>query len=182
MMPDVISGKTGYTSQAGYCYVAALESEGRKYTIALLACGWPNNRTYKWSDAKTLFSYGKEHYRKEEIVFPAEAADILVVNGRRKNATLADWGKQVYIAVEMNSDAENTTYLLAENEQLAYETTLPDKIYHAVKSQDMVGKTQCSLNEDIIAECRIRAAGECELWDFSALFQCFCEAFLQKSA
>jgi hypothetical protein len=82
----------------------------------------------------------------------------------------------------MTAESPSTSYLLAENEQLEYETILPDKIYHAVKSQDMVGKTQCLLNEDIIAECRIRAAGECELWDFSALFQCFCEAFLQKSA
>jgi D-alanyl-D-alanine carboxypeptidase (penicillin-binding protein 5/6) len=181
MMSDAISGKTGYTSKAGYCYVAALESEGRKYTIALLACGWPNNRTYKWSDAKALFSYGKEHYRKEEIVFLSDYADITVVNGRRTNATLRDWGKVVWISVKMTTDSPDTSYLLAENEQLEYETILPDKIYHAVKSQDMVGKTQCLLNETVIAECIISAAGECELWDFSSFFQCFCDAFLFKN-
>jgi D-alanyl-D-alanine carboxypeptidase (penicillin-binding protein 5/6) len=180
MMSDAISGKTGYTSKAGYCYVAALESEGRKYTIALLACGWPNNRTYKWNDAKVLFSYGKEHYRKEEIAFPSEYADITVVNGRRTNATLDDWGKTVSISVKMTADSPDTSYLLAENEQLEYETILPDKIYHAVKSQDMVGKTQCLLNETVIAECRISAVGECELWDFSSFFQCFCDEFLFK--
>ena len=55
MMDHVITGKTGYTSKAGYCYVAALEEGGRHYAIALLACGWPNHKNYKWSDAKTLF-------------------------------------------------------------------------------------------------------------------------------
>ena len=62
MMDHVITGKTGYTSKAGYCYVAALEEGGRHYAIALLACGWPNHKNYKWSDAKTLFQYGMDAY------------------------------------------------------------------------------------------------------------------------
>lgn len=62
MMAGALTGKTGFTGNAGYCYVGALESEGRTYIIALLACGWPNNKTYKWSDAKKLFNYGKENF------------------------------------------------------------------------------------------------------------------------
>lgn len=61
-MEGVLSGKTGYTNKAGYCYVAALEQEGERYCIALLACGWPNNKNYKWHDAKELFTYGLENY------------------------------------------------------------------------------------------------------------------------
>ena len=67
-MDGVLSGKTGFTSKAGYCYVAALEQGEERYTIALLACGWPNNKTYKWKDAKQLFTYGLETYDKQEIV------------------------------------------------------------------------------------------------------------------
>lgn len=58
----VISGKTGFTNQAGYCYVGALRHEDNIYIIALLACGWPNNRNYKWRDARLLFRYGTENY------------------------------------------------------------------------------------------------------------------------
>jgi D-alanyl-D-alanine carboxypeptidase (penicillin-binding protein 5/6) len=181
MLPEVISGKTGFTSKAGYCYVAAMESEGRKYTIALLACGWPNNRTYKWSDAKLLFSYGKAYFRKEEIVFPKTAAKLLVVNGKKRGATLKDWGEPVYITAECRSDTTGISCLLSETEQYAYETVLPDKIYHAVKSGDMVGKTQCYLEEELMTECKILAAEDCELWDFSALLQCVFEVyFLRK--
>ena len=50
MMEGAISGKTGFTAKAGYCYVAAFERDGERYCIALLACGWPNNKTYKWKD------------------------------------------------------------------------------------------------------------------------------------
>ena len=47
MMDGALSGKTGFTGTAGYCYIGALEREGRTYIVALLACGWPNNKTYK---------------------------------------------------------------------------------------------------------------------------------------
>lgn len=52
-----ISGKTGFTTKAGYCYVAAVEKDGRKMCLSLLGCGWPNNKNYKWADAKTLVAY-----------------------------------------------------------------------------------------------------------------------------
>ena len=46
MMDGAISGKTGFTGDAGYCYVGALQSEDRTFVVALLACGWPNNKNY----------------------------------------------------------------------------------------------------------------------------------------
>lgn len=30
--------------------------------VALLACGWPNNKNYKWADTKTLVQYGLDQY------------------------------------------------------------------------------------------------------------------------
>ena len=52
-----ISGKTGFTTKAGYCYVAAVEKDGRRLCLSLLGCGWPNNKNYKWADARTLVEY-----------------------------------------------------------------------------------------------------------------------------
>lgn len=81
MTEGVISGKTGFTNDAGYCYVCAVKSEGRTFIIALLGCGWPGNKTWKWKDALTLLQYGKENYRLHTIVplqfeaeIPAEGA------------------------------------------------------------------------------------------------------------
>ncbi|MCM1187858.1 MAG: serine hydrolase [bacterium] len=62
MMDGVISGKTGFTNKAGYCYVGALERDGRTFVVALLACGWPNHKTYKWSDTGKLMQYGIDNY------------------------------------------------------------------------------------------------------------------------
>ena len=67
MMDGVISGKTGFTGKAGYCYVGALEQEGECYIVALLACGWPGNKNYKWSDCKKLMTYGLKEYEIFEL-------------------------------------------------------------------------------------------------------------------
>lgn len=64
MMEGVISGKTGFTNKAGYCYVGALEEDGRCYIVALLACGWPGNKNYKWSDCRKLMEYGVKNYER----------------------------------------------------------------------------------------------------------------------
>lgn len=62
MMEGAVSGKTGFTNKAGYCYVGALERDGRTFVVALLACGWPNNKSYKWSDTRKLMQYGIDNY------------------------------------------------------------------------------------------------------------------------
>lgn len=67
MMEGTLSGKTGFTGNAGYCYVGALKDNDRFFTVALLACGWPNNKGYKWKDTRTLMEYGVENYEFHEF-------------------------------------------------------------------------------------------------------------------
>lgn len=81
MMEGALSGKTGFTSDAGYCYVGALERDGRTFVVALLGCGWPNHKTYKWSDCKTLFSYGIENYEYETFTQPLGSWEYAVEGG-----------------------------------------------------------------------------------------------------
>ena len=54
-MEGAISGKTGFTAKAGYCYTGALERDGKCLIVTLLACGWPNHKNYKWTDAAKAF-------------------------------------------------------------------------------------------------------------------------------
>ncbi len=48
--------KTGYTSQAGQCFVGAAVKDGRELIVVIMHCGFTKNE--KWIDAKTLFEYG----------------------------------------------------------------------------------------------------------------------------
>lgn len=101
MMEGVISGKTGFTNKAGYCYVGAMEREGRVFIVALLACGWPNNKSYKWSDTKKLMEYGAIHYRWQDLsdsalLYDEELPDIPVAEGQTRYI-----GQQARVAVKI---------------------------------------------------------------------------------
>lgn len=68
MYENIISGKTGFTGNAGYCYICAYKCDGRTFIVALLACGWPNNKTYKWHDAKLLLNWARQNYFYKELI------------------------------------------------------------------------------------------------------------------
>lgn len=67
MMEGALTGKTGFTGKAGYCYVGALREGERTYIVALLACGWPGNRNYKWQDTRKLMEYGLNTFQLHSV-------------------------------------------------------------------------------------------------------------------
>lgn len=89
MMDGVLSGKTGFTGNAGYCYVCALEQDGKRLIVALLACGWPNNKRYKWTDTRKLMEYGLDRFEKRKIAGEeTELPAIAVTDGQKRVVTL----------------------------------------------------------------------------------------------
>lgn len=85
MMEGALSGKTGFTAKAGYCYVGALSREGKTLIVALLACGWPNNKTYKWKDTVRLMEYGLNNYEPKSLLEQGTVSlpeGIMVENGQ----------------------------------------------------------------------------------------------------
>src|SRR5699024_11546370 len=81
MMEGALTGKTGFTADAGYCYVGALQRDGRTFIVSLLACGWPNNKGYKWADTKKLMTYGIDNFFYREISPKPPGDTIKVENG-----------------------------------------------------------------------------------------------------
>ena len=149
MMDEAISGKTGFTNQAGYCYVGAVESEGRTFTVALLACGWPNHKTYKWSDMRTLADYGMERYAYQDIYEEKEFQPIPYENA--------------FVEVELVCPAgESLPYLLCEEDVVEIKTELEEQLEAPVHAGDEAGKVSYYLNDEVIREYTIVAAEEIE--------------------
>lgn len=169
MMDGALSGKTGFTGTAGYCYVGALERDGKTYIVALLACGWPNNKTYKWSDTKKLMNYGLESFRKKELaeVVPDESRlqPIEVLDGQGNAIGNAAWVEPVVGGYE-----GYTELLLAEGEEVQLKYELADKLYAPVKKGDYIGKITYMLGDEVLKECRVTAGGSVEKIDFSWCF------------
>jgi len=67
MMPEALTGKTGFTGAAGYCYIGAVRKGEKTFIAALLGCGWPPHKTWKWEDMKRLSSYALKEYEYQEI-------------------------------------------------------------------------------------------------------------------
>lgn len=90
MMDGVISGKTGFTNDAGYCYVCALKNEGRTYISAVLASGWPGNKTYKWLDTKKLMKYGINNFFSSDMTGSIPTPSLLNISGSKENYGMSE--------------------------------------------------------------------------------------------
>lgn len=148
MMDGAFTGKTGFTGGAGYSYVGAAQNDGRVYTIALLGCGWPPHKAYKWSDARKLFQYGMErfHYRNvyKDITFP----DIPVKEGIPSSGRLDE---PVTVSCGIGEGEEKSlNLLLADEEEVTVQTELPKELNAPVREGQAVGTVTYRLNGEVI--------------------------------
>ncbi|MCI8416301.1 MAG: D-alanyl-D-alanine carboxypeptidase [Lachnospiraceae bacterium] len=155
MMEGALSGKTGFTNQAGYCYVGSLRRDGKTYIAALLACGWPNHKSYKWSDMRKLMNYGLEYYSLHSFseVEPdmAELSPILVENGRGEEI-----GETVYVPVRRaeepamtSQEGENRQILLRTDEAIQVECQVETKLKAPVEEGQQVGSIRYLVNGEV---------------------------------
>ncbi len=171
MMEGAFSGKTGFTNQAGYCYTGALERDGRTYVVALLACGWPNNKTYKWKDSKTLFTYGVENYSYQEF---AQAESQIRIPDRLPvtDAQTPYMGQAAYVPiVRVVAEQEGVVLggifgeiegiLLAPDEKIEVKYQVVKALKAPVQKGDVVGTITYEVNgvvykkEDVVTDAGI---------------------------
>ncbi len=77
LYPGAVGVKTGYTSAAGFCLVAAAEREGLRLGAVIL--GAPEDA---FSDASALLNYGFAAYERRVVVEEGQSFDPLRVEGR----------------------------------------------------------------------------------------------------
>lgn len=177
MMQEALSGKTGFTNNAGYCYVGAIESEGRIFTVALLACGWPNNKTYKWSDMKKLAAYGMEHYQYRDIYEKKTFPDIPVSNGiAGEHATPYE---EAVVSVVLEDGGETAIpYLLCEEDEIEVTTQIAKTLEAPVADKTEIGAVSYYLNGSLIKRYPIVTEGEIEERSFGFIFDYILNLFL----
>ncbi|MFP3154996.1 D-alanyl-D-alanine carboxypeptidase [Lachnospiraceae bacterium ZAX-1] len=148
MMEGALSGKTGFTGNAGYCYIGALRQGERTFIVALLACGWPNNKTYKWADAKQLMKYGLDHYRYEDIFeHDKELSDILVTEAIPQTGKLYD-----ATMLKPTIHDQNLNILINPTEKIKSVYDIPHVLEAPVEAGQTVGTVSYFLNEEKIAQ------------------------------
>lgn len=169
MMDGALSGKTGFTADAGYCYVGALRRDERTFIVALLACGWPGNKGYKWSDTRKLMEYGIENYQYRTIT-----PDILEnqASGQKeedrdgisqtegipvKNGYTGGFPYLRSVTVALNTEGEAVRILLRNDEEIETDRDLPDSLFAPVEKGKLLGTVTYSISGSPVAEYQITA-------------------------
>ena len=165
MMDGVLAGKTGYTSQAGYCYVCAWEEKGETFVVSLLGCGWPNHKTYKWSDTKKLLSYGAYNYDYETYWQEPHTSKILVTDGVENMQNI---GEKVYLRgkCSVTSEDREKEILLKKGEAVTCKTEIPQKVSAPVLKGEKLGRIAYYLDGKLIASYPVYAERSVEKISF----------------
>lgn len=199
MMDGALSGKTGFTNKAGYCYVGALERDGRTFVVTLLACGWPNNKTWKWSDTKELMQYGIDNFFYRSFSEKGTAFDenclkaIPVKNGRtnilgetaytdieiKGRRDSEDGGMDI---VAVGTDQRNREgILLREDEEICVEYQVQKILEAPVESGREVGSIEYSVDGAVYLREKIVTVDSIEKIDYLwCLEEILCRYFLIK--
>lgn len=149
MRDGVLAGKTGYTSQAGYCYVCAWEKEGKTFIVSLLGCGWPNHKTYKWSDTEKLLDFGDYNYEYETYWKEPQTGKILVTDGVEDGQ---DIGTKIYLRGKCNVTAydREKEVLLKKGETVTCKIEIPQKVSAPVLKGEKLGRIAYYLDGKLI--------------------------------
>lgn len=150
MMDGALSGKTGFTGNAGYCYVGALRRDNRTYVVALLACGWPNNKTYKWSDTKQLMNYGLdnfEYHTISEVYFDENRLNkVKVINGQSENL---DSTAYTNVEIDRKESSDQDGLLLKKDEQIQVDFQIADELNAPVSAGTQIGTVRYLVDGEV---------------------------------
>lgn len=166
-MEGAISGKTGFTAKAGYCYTGALERDGKCLIVTLLACGWPNHKNYKWADAAKLLNYGLESYTYRDVLDHSwKPGRIEVTDGVYDGLLQTKSSASLSLVSPALDPARSLPVLLKETEIPKKDIFLPELIEAPVKKGEKVGSVTYSMDGILLAEYPVYAAETIEKIDY----------------
>ena len=170
MMDGAISGKTGFTGNAGYCYVGALRRDDRTFVVALLGCGWPNNKNYKWSDTKQLMQYGIDSFEKVnllELEIPQEAEYPLEIKGAKTD----DYSRIKMTEVQNRTSGKQIeNILLRKDESIEFKLERKQRLEAPVEEGTTVGTLKYMLNGQVVREEELVLKDSVPAWDYRYSF------------
>lgn len=157
--------KTGFTGNAGYCFVGALKSDGRTFISVVLGSGWPSARTYKWKDTRKLMEYGINNFFEQKIFTTVE---------EYKSVEVTDGiGDSVGTRIE-----GELSMLISSSDEVKVVYELEDSVKAPVYEDDKLGKAIVYVNGERVAIFPITATGDVKQvgfnWFLKELMKAFC--------
>lgn len=173
MMDGALSGKTGFTADAGYCYVGALRRDDRTFIVVLLACGWPNNKGYKWSDTRKLMTYGIENYFYREATPELSENTVSVTNGFN-----GGFPQKEPVEARVKTGGSSRSFLMKESEKMERTEEFSEEITAPVKAGDQLGDIVYTVDGKILSVYPVFAAEDVEKRTFKVCLSYIVKMFL----
>lgn len=152
MMEGAIGVKTGFTGDAGYCFVGAIKRLDKNFISVVLACGWPPSKSLKWSDTKKLMNYGIDNYNVRQIFEEKNLDPVFVKDGQKKNEILTMEGE--------------LSLLLREDEEVHIKYDIPEVLQAPVAENIVVGYARYYIDTTLYAEIPIYTTQEVKKIDY----------------
>ncbi len=145
-----LTGKTGFTGKAGYCYTGAAKRGDKTMIIALLGAGGYPNKSLKWKDARKLLDYGFENFEYQLLGKDDwNLEGIPVIDGMEE-------------IVEITTDAKTFSYLLGKGEVAQCKVECAEQLQALVEKNMVVGSITYELKGVIIEQFQIYTTEDVE--------------------
>jgi len=138
LMEGAFGVKTGFTNDAGYCFVGAASQNEETFISVVLGSGWPPNKTFKWKDTTALMEYGFNCYEKKEIGTDRLDVGVLEVRNGIKNEVM------------LNVDCQTRDIILNEKDVVSIEIIKELRKNAPVKQNEIVGWVYYRVNNQTI--------------------------------
>lgn len=140
--PYCITGKTGFTDEAGYCLSSIAEKDNMKLTCVVLGCATPQDR---FKDSIELYNTTFANYKSIKVVDHNEPID-----SKLKVAK----GKNDYVTVGYDEDVY-VTMMSANANDIEYKYEFNDNLSAPIRTGDIVGKCYVIYQGDIVGSVNI---------------------------
>ncbi len=151
--PEAIGVKTGYTSDAGSCLIAASETEGATYVAVVLGAENEDGQVMSFVDSRTLLSYGKEHFKPVTLSEAGTVAEGIPIK-KAKKTKLAGVHTEETVKAILPEGVEVSA--VEKREYIKTNLEAP------VKAGDVLGRVEYVLGETIVGKTYLVADTDIE--------------------
>lgn len=160
--------KTGFTGDAGYCFAGAARRGKTTLVSAVLACGWPPNKNYKWKDTKAMMDFGFSNFSSVEFQIETPQFQAVPVAN----------GTDAAITPIFANPLEPFSLLVSKNDSITVEYNMVNTLTAPVRQGDILGQATLRLNGETLEELPIVASSSTEKRTFSYFLHILKNLFL----